>query len=290
MRAPVDRAVRLAVNGPLARPAVAVVRALCPRLPGRAGAALGFYASQALAGSEGVLEGRVPTGAPIRLMARDAVHRHIYLHSIYEPATTALLRATLQPGWTVLDVGANAGYFSLLAADLVGAPGKVYAFEPNPELFTLLSGSAERHPAGNVVPVEAALGERQALVRLYISPDTANSGLSTVREDVAGEGSVTVTVGMLRLDDFCAEHTLLPDLIKIDVEGHELEVLAGARRTLEVVRPGYVICELETGRRPAGPLLDFMAGLGYRACSLTERGILTPYEDRPVQNVVFLAG
>lgn len=276
--------------GRLGPPGLRAIRALCAVLPGRAGAALGFHASRGLAGRGGLLEGRVPTGASIQLMAQDAVHRHIYLHAMYEPATTALLRATLQPGWTVLDVGANAGYFSLLAADLVGPGGRVYAFEPNPELFALLHRSALLHPAANLVAVQAALGEEQAEVSLYVPADAANTGLSTVRKDVAGGGALTVPVKMLRLDDFCAGHSLHPRLIKIDVEGHELPVLAGALRTLRSVQPDYVVCELETSRCPAGPLLAYMDGLGYRACSLTPLGILTPYEDRPVQNVVFVAG
>jgi FkbM family methyltransferase len=291
MKARVRRAVHLVLRSPLGPPALAAIRAACRRLPAtRASRAVAYYAGEHLAGSRQALTGRVPTGSSIELLARDRMHRHIYLHGVHEPPTTRFLMSAVKPGHRAVDIGANAGYFALLLADLVGPGGSVHAFEPNPELFALLGRSARVRNGSNLVPVQAALGEREGTGALYLSPDASNSGLSTMSPDVAGEGADSLEVATRTLDGFCAEFALTPDLVKIDVEGHELAVLAGARRLLKAGRPRYVICELETSRNPAEPLLGFMAGYGYRACSLTGSGLLQAYEDREVQNVVFVSG
>lgn len=285
----VRRGVHLVLGSPLGAPVLAAIRA-ARILPSRSSRAVAFYAGEYLAGQDSVLTGKVPTGSAIALLSRDRMHRHIYLRGIHEPATTRFLMSAVTPGSTAVDVGANAGYFALLLADLTGPAGSVHAFEPNPELFALMHTSAAARPDRNLVPVQAALGDAEGTGDLYLSTDAANTGLSTMSPEVAGEGAAAVKVATRTLDGYCAERSLAPDLLKIDVEGHELAVLAGARKLLTGTGPRYVICELETARNPAAPLLELMHGFGYRACSLTETGLLTAYEDREVQNVVFAAG
>lgn len=290
MKRGIRRGVNLILGSPARTPALAAVRKGARLLPSRATRALAFYAGEYLAEQESVLTGRVPTGSAIALLSRDRMHRHIYLHGVHEPATTSFLTSTLGPGFTAIDVGANAGYFALLLADLAGPSGRVHAFEPNPELFELLQSSSTARDGDSLVPVRAALGESEGLDDLYLSTDSANTGLSTMSPEVAGQGATTVKVATRTLDGYCTEHSLAPDVVKVDVEGRELAVLAGGRALLEKRAPTYVICELEIARNAAAPLLEFMAGFGYRACSLTGSGLLAAYEDREVQNVVFVAG
>lgn len=290
MKSGIRRGVHLILGSPAGAPALAAVRTGARLLPSRATRAVAFYAGEYLAEQGSVLTGKVPTGSAIGLLSRDRMHRHIYLHGVHEPATTSFLMSTVGQGSTAIDVGANAGYFSLLLADLAGPSGRVHAFEPNPELFDLLRSSATVRAGNNLVPVRAALGESEGLNDLYLSTDSANSGLSTMSPQVAGQGATTVKVATRTLDGYCTEHSLTPDIVKVDVEGHELAVLAGARALLANRPPAYVICELETARNAAAPLVGFMGGFGYRACSLTDSGLLTAYEDREAQNVVFVAG
>lgn len=290
MKRGIRRGVHLILGSPAGAPALAAVRTGARILPSRATRAVAFYAGEYLAEQESVLTGKVPTGSAISLLSRDRMHRHIYLHGVHEPATTSFLMSTVGQGSTAIDVGANAGYFALLLADLAGPSGRVHAFEPNPELFDLLRSSAALRAVSNLVPVRAALGESEGLNDLYLSTDSANSGLSTMSPQVAGQGAATVKVATRTLDGYCTEHSLAPDIVKVDVEGHELAVLDGARVMLANRAPAYVICELETARNAAAPLVEFMEGFGYRACSLTDSGLLTAYEDREVQNVVFVAG
>ena len=88
------------------------------------------------------------------------VSRKIREEGIWEPYETSLLLQLLKPGHVFVDVGANIGYFSLLAASLVGETGAVFAFEPDPQNFTLLQASAEHNGLAHIVTaLQAGLGE-----------------------------------------------------------------------------------------------------------------------------------
>ncbi len=170
------------------------------------------------------------------LCMRDHQHRAIYFYGEYEPGITALLRRFARPGWMVFDVGANAGYFSILAAEL-GAT--VHAFEPNPSVRALLARSV-RLGSQNIQVVAAACSDQAAKLPFFLS-EPGNTGLSSL--DMPTDRRIEVDV--LRLDDYASSTNLSPDLIKVDVEGHEREVLAGARALLNDAQP-IVIAETST--------------------------------------------
>lgn len=146
----------------------------------------------------------------------------------HEQGTEKLLRRVLKEGGTFVDVGANIGYFTKLASKLVGASGKVFAFEPMPAALRLLRLNTAQLPNVTIFPV--ALSEKKGTATFYVRKKGDMSSLS--HDPTAKPVPVTVST----LDESLADQARV-DLIKIDVEGSELEVLRGGRLLLERHRP-----------------------------------------------------
>jgi FkbM family methyltransferase len=170
---------------------------------------------------------------PIRmsLLLRDAIARALFLYGTYEICGTRLMQAFLAPGMTFVDVGANIGYYTLLAARAVGEPGAVYAFEPNGAVRPRLEENLGLNGLLDRVHVRPqAVARASGEIRFYRSTTFDNSGLSSILPG-AGRSDEAEVVSCVSLDDFAAalpEGRPRPiDLMKIDVEGAELEVLAG---------------------------------------------------------------
>lgn len=151
----------------------------------------------------------------------------------YETEFLAFLRFALRPGSVFADIGANTGYFSVVAAALVGKGGEVFAFEPDPDCFHRLSGNSQAFPWMNAL--QSAVGDLDGEITFYRSNRRGESGWGTTFDE--GEGKIQVTVPVCTLDRFFgSRRTGRLDLIKVDVEGAEYRVLTGARRTLESQR------------------------------------------------------
>jgi FkbM family methyltransferase len=198
-----------------------------------------------------VLLGTTLGGSKMALSMQDSHHRRIYFYGEYEPATTALFRRLVIPGSTVFDVGANAGYFSLLSCEL-GAV--VRSFEPNPYVRALLERSASLQ-SGDIEIVAAACSDHEGTLPLYLSNPT-NTGASSLTRPTANH----VEVDLIALDDYVRRTDARPDLIKIDVEGHEYEVLVGARRLLETLRPTVIA---EVGESKRDEVIELMESYRY---------------------------
>jgi len=193
-------------------------------------------------------------GTPMRVDITHWMFTELYFtHAPYEAATTAYLKRHLLPGAVFLDIGANGGYFSLLAAARVGPAGRVVAFEPNPRAC----GELRRHVALNgfterVEVCECALSNASCEgVPLYVPEQDVRSGFASLqpetpqgREYLASASAVPVHTRTL--DDWVegvAIETM--DIVKIDVEGAEDHVLEGMTRTLAAGRIGRLVCETE---------------------------------------------
>jgi FkbM family methyltransferase len=237
--------------------------------------------------------GRLRTGARIALNLEDYAHHHVYFFGTYELPITRFLQRVVEPGWTVLDVGANAGYYSLLAHDITHGKVTVHAFEPNPSMAKLLESSVDLNCAGDeITVVRAGCGSEAGRRQLHLSPECTNTGRSTFLRETFPESEL-VPVDVIRLDEYCVERDLSPDLVKIDVEGFEHEVVGGMEALLEAGFPRYLICEL--AERPGRPspqrLIEYLADRGWRAMDLDADGNLEPLTLRTdvqlVQDVVF---
>lgn len=175
---------------------------------------------------------------------------HMIFEGYWEFWLTRHFAEAIRPGDTVIDIGANLGYYTLLAADLVGPEGRVVAIEPNPEVFRRLSASiavngfAPRTSARNV----ALAGPGETGKRAFFVPagEPKNGRFVGDKEDpdrLEAHGTVS-EVALGRIDPDAFERV---DFIKIDVEGAELAVLEHLRPVLEKFRP-RVVCEVNFKR------------------------------------------
>ena len=166
------------------------------------------------------------------------VSQQLRKSGIWEPYESRLLLDSLQPGAVFLDVGANLGYFSLLAADRVGPTGKVLAIEPDPANFLLLQRSVAHNGLSAIVkPYRVALSDRDDEARLYLSED--NFGDHQVFATDESRESLPVT--LRRGADLLGGLGVWLDLVKIDTQGSEYGVVAGLLPLLVRCRPRLIV-------------------------------------------------
>jgi FkbM family methyltransferase len=180
-------------------------------------------------------------GLPVELDLSDVIQRDICA-GLYEPYETAWLRTHLLPGMSFVDVGANIGYYTWLASSLVGESGRVLAFEPGPYAAARLSQILDQGFVKNVVQHQVALSDYTGEGILYVPPSSAGNYNPSMTPYLPGMTAVTTPIGVL--DDYLERHNFeTVDVIKIDVEGLELDVLQGASRALNAHRIRAVLCE-----------------------------------------------
>lgn len=148
----------------------------------------------------------------------------------------AILSRFVQQGDVAVDVGANLGFLTGLLSELVGAKGQVHSFEPSPTTYAKLDEVIKVNQYANVSAYNVGCGESEGKMTLYC---TAESGHSTLHssEDVEHEIRSTQEVRIVRLDDFLATKLHRLDFLKIDTEGFEDCVLAGAIGLLQKFKP-----------------------------------------------------
>ena len=160
----------------------------------------------------------------------------------YEMRTTELFVKLVRPGSTVIDVGANVGFFTLLAARLAGNDGRVVSFEPEPTSFSLLSKSIKRNRFANVQAFQQCVSNRDGLATLHLSPGH-HKGLHSTMRDLGGG---KIVVESTKLDTVASRIGLAHvDLLKIDAEGAEPQVLEGAEELLTRSKVKTIIMEWE---------------------------------------------
>lgn len=150
---------------------------------------------------------------------RCGVSALIYSQGLYDYNNMRLLQFVLRDGGVFFDVGANVGSYTLVASEQQMAV--VYAFEPHPLSFRLLQENVRLNDRDNVRPCNLALGASMGTALLTDDPGSAMNRLSL------GEGKRTIPVQLQRGDLFCSEHGVRPTVMKVDVEGHEHDVLDG---------------------------------------------------------------
>jgi FkbM family methyltransferase len=194
-----------------------------------------------------------------------------------------LFRALVRPGDRVLDLGANIGVYAVSAANRVGNDGAVIAVEPSQQTYSLLSRSADCF--SNITCVHGAVSNvsRQGLLDTADAPEYAKIG---------GPGCAGESVRILTVDDICSRNAMdHVDLIKMDVEGHELPALEGAYRTLRDSNP-IVFYEINEVGKLHVEVVDLLERLGFKSYAFClPRRALVPFTkgrklDRFVINLI----
>ena len=197
-------------------------------------------------------------GSQFELDLADFIQRQVYLGTA-EPHETLLVREYLKPGMTFVDAGANIGYYTAMAAMLVGGGGRVISFEPSRYAFERLQALISRNRLAHVQAVHVALSDTSGRQKLYLGIGSDNHTPTMVPHENASVSEVQVAT----LDDEAARLGVdRIDLIKIDVEGFEPKVLMGARRLLRERRIRAILCEFNADwLRKAGSSPESLEGL-----------------------------
>ncbi len=196
----------------------------------------------------GYRELRTSWGVDICADPAKIIGQNIVVAGMYDLPLSELFARLIKPGDLVVDVGANVGYMTLLAAVLAGRNGdngEVVAFEPHPELFSVLkrnvAGARERFQLARTDLHNAAVGASAGLAQLNVPPQFGdNDGISYIAES-GREGRGTIPVSVESLDDVLGDRHAA--LLKVDVEGFEVQVFLGAARCLQSHRIKHVLFE-----------------------------------------------
>jgi FkbM family methyltransferase len=173
-----------------------------------------------------------------------------------------LLRKLVEKGMHVVDIGANIGLYTLLCAKLAGNAGRVFAFEPEPNLFSALCDNCATNAVLNVAPFQLAAGDSNGRAKFQRS--VFNSGDNRLGESTSDAKPIEVEVA--RLDDFLPVRTV--QFIKLDVQGHELAALTGMQEVIASspdVRVFFEFCPggLRATNTPPESLLNFFRERGF---------------------------
>jgi FkbM family methyltransferase len=207
----------------------------------------------------------LPWGIPIRVSKDEFIGRSIWATGVHDLAVSEAIWRTLRPGDTAVDAGANIGYMTGLMALRVGSRGKVLAFEPHPELFDCLRYNsllyADSTLACQPELYDIALSDRNGNAALQIDNDwERHHGVAHLANESPPSNDVTtIDVQTRRLDDIANVEEI--SLLKLDVEGHETNVLAGASRLLAERKIKTVIYEERGGM--AGPSHEVLSNAGF---------------------------
>ncbi|WP_226930722.1 MULTISPECIES: FkbM family methyltransferase [Parafrankia] len=187
------------------------------------------------------------------------------------PALEPVFSAILEPGDCCYDVGANIGIYTLWAAGLVAGHGEVHAFEPVDGTRAILAALVEQNQLQNVRISPSAVGASVGNIGMRIHRNA--SGLA---HPVTDGSQPDVSVPLTTLNAYAATRRP-PVLVKIDVEGFELDVLQGASDLLSTARPALLLellpAHLERRGMTAAAIVDNLASLGYRIMNLSPHGL-----------------
>jgi FkbM family methyltransferase len=160
----------------------------------------------------------------------------------YEEKTTAVFKQLLRAGDVVADIGANIGFFTVLAATLVGDSGKVFAFEPEPNFYNLLQKNIAAGDYKHVVPSRKAVSEKSGEGYAFFDSTVLPNGTDASAQKPKTSSAPRLDVEAVALDDFFRNQRG-PNLIKMDIEGGEGSVLQGAKKLLGDNRDIKIIAE-----------------------------------------------
>jgi FkbM family methyltransferase len=195
------------------------------------------------------------------------VERSIYYTGTYEKGSLAIMKQLLRKGDCFVDVGANIGLMSLYASKLVGTKGKVWAFEPNPDTALILEMNIRINNATNIELSRYAVGKNPGKALIYDRWDSNRGSASLIKpEGETASHEIEVTTLSEFFKKKIKEGGNLPKLLKLDIEGFELEALKGALDLLNSNQAPMLIVECSQQRentfgKGTDPLYEFLRNL-----------------------------
>lgn len=255
----------------------AVVRQYCRRSPIPKGKGRLMVATRRLAAPHREVVS-LPGGTRMLVDLSDHVQRIIYFLGCYEAGVTHLITRTLRPGDTFIDIGANVGYYTVIAGALVGPTGTVHSFEPIQEIFAALQANVALNSLHNVQTNRTAVSDKEGDLELYRAA-AGNNGTGSIIQRPASPGPL-IRCPAVTLDAYMRREGDQPiRLVKMDIEGAEIFALRGMAGLLASPHGPDLICEVvphliqATGHTPE-ELSRFVESFGYRTRQITDHGLV----------------
>ncbi len=207
-------------------------------------------------------------GMSVVVNIKKAIGKSILYQGVFDLAVSEAILRLAHQGEIVVDVGANVGYMSILSSKAVGPHGKVFSFEPHPELFSVLNKNVDLATKTlgfkNIHPLQVALGRVAGVASLF-QPDyfAFNDGVSKISLDKLHLGK-SVEVNIKSIDEIFGSMTI--SLLKLDVEGFEWQVLQGAKQALSDHKIRNIL--FEEHAILDSPLVKMLKDNGYHIFSL----------------------
>jgi len=205
----------------------------------------------------------------------DAVGYEIYRNGQFEPETVEFVTQNLKEGMTFIDIGANIGQYTLLAASIVGNSGKVVSVEAVPDTYKIMEKNLLLNNINNVIGHNVALSNSEGFTTFHLG-HYGNCGASSLKPTI-NTGAHEIKVKTKTLDNLLTDLNKI-DIMKIDVEGAEVMVLRGGRRIIEKFRP-LLILEFSDGNFTGEfgvsttDLVVLLKELNYVAYTICEGGL-----------------
>ena len=230
-------------------------------------------------------------GLRFQLRLDDWIQENIFFLDEYEHEESEFLKRNLKESDVVVDIGANIGYHSLLAASLVGGSGQIYSFEPLEENFRSFLRNIKLNSFDNVHAFNLGVSDKPKILNLYLNSEKGNMGMAS--EFGETNNHLHQTIEAIDMDTFFKKHPVQKiDVIKIDIEGGEYPALLGMKNTLDRFSP-YILIELDDAIINKTPyskkdIVDFLIDLNYQKFYLAKDGVLALDENAGIsKNVVF---
>jgi len=196
---------------------------------------------------------------------------HMMMNGFWEMWVTQVIVDYVKPGMRCIDVGANCGYYTLLLADLAGDKGSVHAYEPVPELVSVLRNSMAVNGHGTHSVLARAASDHQGTAEFFARRNFSGSGSLDKFEGSTKFSDYRGGLPICQIDDDLVLVQTEPnkikpiDFVKIDVQGHELKVLAGMRRAIEMSPKIAIAMEFSPAEHESPVMaLDTIRGMGLK--------------------------
>lgn len=230
----------------------------------------------------------------IQLKLDDFIQQQIFLLGYYDKPGILFLKKNLRPGEVFVDIGANIGAYTLIAAKLVTQSGKVFAFEPAKYVYDQLQNNILLNAFENIQVEKLALFNKNTVLSLKIS-SSANLGMSSIHNHDEETGEIEMVPAITGDDFFMQINTTKIDLIKLDIEGAELFALQGLRQTIQKFRP-LIVTELsaailQRSKINKTDIIDFMKQLHYEIRGINVEGAIVSIDENNLndsENVAFV--
>lgn len=216
------------------------------------------------------------------------IYYDLIRYGAHEPTSTYIFNKLLKKGMVVLDIGANIGYFTLIASKLVGDKGKIYAFEPAPNNLKYLRKNIQINKVKNVEIVNKCVSNEDKIILLYLNKeDHSSHSIINIKQQKSIDVSAITLNKMFKKDSFVI------NFIKMDIEGAEMNALIGMNEIIEKNKVTYILTEvnLRIMKKLGKKIKDFISQLdrfSFKYYIINEMDISWTFFDSKVKLIGYL--